>query len=852
MLRTFFTLIITAICLLTFSCKKAVDPDDKPELPKLGEIKQDQIIPTVGTPQLRTTVYVIDQETAANITSLTSAKIVFKSGTKLPGGRLASKLDVTSIKSGNVMIATATPQTPNGYMAKATKVTETSDGLEIETEPASWTDVFKDIEFAFDESIGQSLNYNKTFTFTGNNASAEVSAYAKGAVDFKFSFSLNIKESTLNDALAKVTITRTAGAGASAQASVSGSDEYPFFKKTFVITRVIMVGLLPIPIVITPTLTLKLRAAAGLKGTINATLVDWQDTYEYGLLYNKVKGFSQIEKNDNPTNHPSFDAKMEGFIESGVVSELSVGFYNSDAFVFGGSIYFYGRVTGACSTEKKGLSLIPSFGLDNSLFIGMDIFGIKNKKEFTKGISKNLDEIIVTGLKLCDPDSNKVDSTFTSVSTGDPHLITFDRFRYDFMAAGEFTALQSISDNFKIQVRQEPSGSSKTVSINTGLAIQTGQNTICFLPPNRLYIDTQLKTDSYSTTALSNGGSVSKLSNGYYYIRTSTGDKIEIRPYGGTLDYYITPNNNRRAKLKGLLGNFDGNKGNELSKPTGEIIPSNFLSVYPDYANSWRINKNESLFIYDTNKNSDSYTISDFPQTPVIIDQSARINAEQICRQKGVTDPSLLQACIIDVASTGDAQYADRAYRMQEVTHSVERFSIDDFGLFSKALLFSNGAIASQSQVDFTQTTSANQPSIFWKVNAFDVTNGYSTAFTISSSSNSPEIDIVLNRDIDNMYSQLSLLKVYNRLLYYGSTAYALPIDIFDGKNHRIELSVQRIRNQNGNTYHLEMSVDGVNVLKTDYPDNSTAEQIVAYPGLIGSGGSNKRVVVTGWSFKPL
>ncbi|MFD2573577.1 VWD domain-containing protein [Spirosoma soli] len=848
----FFALFL--LCLLPFSCKKDSEPDVKPELPRLGDIKPAQIIPTKGAPTLRTTVYVIDEETAANIVSISPNRIVFKAGTQLRGGRQAARLAVTTIQPGNIMIGGVTAETPNGYMAKATRVNQTSNGVEVDTEPASWTDVFDDIEFSFDESLGESMTYSQTFNFASANGGAQgqVTGWAKGGINFVFSFGLNIKQASLKDALAKVTITRTASAGASASAEVSGSDEFPFLKKKFVITRVVFVGPLPIPIVITPTLTLKLRAAAGLKGKVEATLVNWQDSYEYGLAYNNIQGFTKIQKDDSPQNNPSFQAEMEGYIESGVVSELSIGFYNSEAFVFGGSLYLFGRLTAVCSTEKKGLSLTPSYGLTTELFAGMDIFGVKERKPISWILSKSLDERIIPGVKLCEPDSNEVDSTSTSTSTGDPHLTTFDRNRYSFMAAGEFTATQSTNDNFEVQVRQEPVNNSKTVSVNTGLAVRTGQNIVCFYPPNRLYVDRQPVPDGTSLLPLSSNGTISRQTPGNYFIRTATGDKIEIRAFATSFDYYITPSSSRRSKLRGLLGNYDRNPANDLTKANGQSIGNSFKAFYPEYADSWRITQTESMFLYDTGKNTDSYTVRDFPLFEVQITQQARADAERICRQSGVTDPIVLEYCITDVASTGNAEFAQRALRMQEVNRSVDKFSIDDFGLFRLALLISNGASTTTDGIDLLQLSGSNQASVFWKANSFDITNGYETAFTVLSTSLSPEVNVVFNRDVNNVFSQISSVKLYNKLIYYGNTTYSLPIELFDGKPHRVRLITKRTRSQNSNSSRVEMIVDDKSVLNFDYPDGSSEERVVAYPGLTGSGGTNKKVTITGWSFQPL
>lgn len=57
---------------------------------------------------------------------------------------------------------------------------------------------------------------------------------------------------------------------------------------------------------------------------------------------------------------------------------------------------------------------------------------------------------------------------------GDPHLKSYDGLRYDLQAAGEFIATRSLDDNFEVQMRLEPHGNSKRVSVATAIALRVG------------------------------------------------------------------------------------------------------------------------------------------------------------------------------------------------------------------------------------------------------------------------------------------------------------------------------------------------------------------------------------------
>ena len=129
---------------------------------------------------------------------------------------------------------------------------------------------------------------------------------------------------------------------------------------------------------------------------------------------------------------------------------------------------------------------------------------------------------------------------------------------------------------------------------------------------------------------------------------------------GGGLHIALQPALAQAGKLEGLLGNYDGDSKNDIRPKGGSpIAEPTFSALYPSYADSWRIDAKESLFTYEAGQGTDTFTDRKFPEQEIKIESlPGRAIAEAICRRQGVTDPLLLSGCILDVAMTGQADFA--------------------------------------------------------------------------------------------------------------------------------------------------------------------------------------------------
>ena len=263
---------------------------------------------------------------------------------------------------------------------------------------------------------------------------------------------------------------------------------------------------------------------------------------------------------------------------------------------------------------------------------------------------------------LCDPNDSPAHST------GDPHITTLDGLRYGFQGHGEFIAAKSTTDNFEVQVRQEDVGKNGKVTMNTAVGIQTGADVVCVtVKPDRLFINNQAQDlASFTRQTLKEGALVSKIKeNGFDVLNVyvKNGDLVKVRFHGSyLLDYSLYIQENRKGKLIGIMGNYDGDKLNDVTIRDGENIMKDgglpFAKLYPTFTDSWRITQANSLFQYDAGKNTETFTQKDFPRTELTITAEQRSKAEGICRAAGVTTEPFLSNCILDVAITNDPALA--------------------------------------------------------------------------------------------------------------------------------------------------------------------------------------------------
>ena len=253
-------------------------------------------------------------------------------------------------------------------------------------------------------------------------------------------------------------------------------------------------------------------------------------------------------------------------------------------------------------------------------------------------------------------------------TNGDPHLTTFEGVRYDFQGAGEFVAADDPRGGYQIQVREQSFLGSQSIAVNTAVALDVaGDRVEVGMSTQGLLLTVNGVAQSTTTPTLPHGGTITSgfASTGQVltvtWPDTSTATITQIGPWGLRLS--AKPAAVHAGHLKGLLGNLGGNPADSVQTSAGVTIANpSFSTLYPGFANSWRVTSATSLFTYAPGTSTATYTDLSFPHAPAALSQVPDLaQATSQCTAAGITDPITLQDCELDVGLTGQSDFAEAA-----------------------------------------------------------------------------------------------------------------------------------------------------------------------------------------------
>jgi|GEM_PF-5967145 len=790
--RFFNCLFLIGLVLAPLSCSRTVIVDP---VSTEGNTK------VFGKPVFSDDLYYFSKQALQNIKSydgklliLTSLSgVVSANETVNTGGRIAA----SEIKVGDYLVSEPADAAPQGLFGRVKNIVKNGTAYVVELTEATFEEVFKDVNVKSEYTIP--INFDipeKTrIGLKANGTGAEIVAEISGSVSYYITMGYEIRAENYEIEKASLGLSTKSdqkinlkvGFGGTLEAtSVGILDLFPFSKRT-----IFFIG--PVPVVITIAGSLYAKVSMDGKVTLEVEIIK-KSSSVLGGTYEKGKDWQEISNPDKDVcsiNPIAVD--MEGGAKLGLYAGVTVKLYEGVAGIFG-DIGGYAKLKGNC-VQLKG-NTIPYYGLEITGGMAVAMFSKRPgtlSLNFQVSISEDSLPPIVSNYSCSGIPLTSTTPPVYNIggkSFGDPNIVTFDGKSYSFNGVGEFVAVKSTVDNFEIQVRQEElknRSSSGSISWNTGLAINTGSDKLCFYPGKYFINGTQYAYSSSVNNTLQNDGSVT--GNTSELTVNVNGDIVKVFNRKDAIDYSVVPSARRQTKMIGIFGDFNEDDKNDVRIRNGNTIDGSYNTLYPTFTDSWRINQAQSLFVYDSGKNSASYTDKNFPRVPLVITTSQRASAEQACKNAGVRAP-FLEGCINDVVATGDVSFAQHAKELQDES-TIRSFDIKFGPNDDKSLLTSQINSGSYGTDYLLCGTGTVSPEIQRPVS---IINGFETNIYMASETPDPQKSILASSLSLHVLSGLtwtvsggSNYNYYDPILNLQRSIDP-KVFIFDGKIHKVTI----------------------------------------------------------------
>ncbi|KAL5014539.1 hypothetical protein ScPMuIL_008809 [Solemya velum] len=293
-----------------------------------------------------------------------------------------------------------------------------------------------------------------------------------------------------------------------------------------------------------------------------------------------------------------------------------------------------------------------------------------------------------------------------SVGKGDPHIRTFDGQDYTFNGVGEFILMEDISGQMQVQVRAEQyvndNGNYSRILYclpvlpqkerrNMSDTVEVRLNSIRVVDVLINGVIVEMDGTEPDSTVPFNGGytTFENIPDGSKVITVALTDvAVSLRIEAKNRMLNIMPSIGSKffeGKMRGLLGNYDGDLSNDFLPRVGPMTPSNSSStdIHYDFGMTWATTAEESLFTYPVGQNHGSYQNAAF--VPIL--EAPQINnipehVQDVCM--GNMD------CLFDYAATESLDVA-QSTRSFNAAFEVILISIAEVGVCDFPPSFNNG-----------------------------------------------------------------------------------------------------------------------------------------------------------------
>ncbi|XP_035694495.1 mucin-like protein [Branchiostoma floridae] len=271
-----------------------------------------------------------------------------------------------------------------------------------------------------------------------------------------------------------------------------------------------------------------------------------------------------------------------------------------------------------------------------------------------------------------------------SAGAGDPHITTLDGFSYSFNGYDEYLMATNTSDAprvFQMQGRTkladvEP-GKVPLATVFSGLAVKQPTNDVqIYLNGTGTSVDIYVDNTAYTHAGIDDGSNAAFSDGRFQLVKDAgtsavtgvkaiftSGISVEVKAGLGMLTYAVSMTPDMKSKLKGLLGNFNGNNADEFAWPNGTAVSFSNASNPSEeelfeWGQSWALRStgDTSLFsVYPDGTNAATYGNSTF--TPLFFNLDSMFpNETDKARAIEVCGGADKKECLFDIALTGNEE----------------------------------------------------------------------------------------------------------------------------------------------------------------------------------------------------
>ena len=232
-----------------------------------------------------------------------------------------------------------------------------------------------------------------------------------------------------------------------------------------------------------------------------------------------------------------------------------------------------------------------------------------------------------------------------------------------------------------IQARMVPGSAGvfcSNVSVNTAIALAVGSQRVVFGLYAMRVDGEEIELEIGERLPLG-GGEILRMSSEDFVVILGEDEHDYVwrrSGIGNVLNIGVELKGSRAGQVRGLLGNFNGDPDNEMVSRDGVVLvePVAWSELYEVFGDSYRVTDETSLFDYAEGEDTSTYRIPDFPGEPALVeflDPAIRDPAQIVCEEAGLLDPVMLDACILDVACSGNHGYAEDLARVDAPLRSL-------------------------------------------------------------------------------------------------------------------------------------------------------------------------------------